>query len=218
MQNHYLKVKYIVGYCLYLARLPFSPLLFSPCPCLDGELTAVASRRVCLVAAGFGCQVLGYHSHSGIWVCNRLWHWAACSCEALAEVVSGQAASSMAEPLADHLPLCVPATSWYGIRNPHAGLLRPLWVGSDKHTWFYFRSVPRLSNYLTHKMPSHQKLALPVKAYFHQANLHISGQILQDILNASGHICFWRSLESVLWIVGKWTFPAVSSVFYYTCS
>lgn len=144
MQNHYLKVKHNVGYCLYLVRLPFSQLLFSPCPCLDGELSAVASSRVCLVAAGFGCQVLGYHAHSGIWVCSRLWHCTACSCEALSEVVSGQAASSMAEPLADHLPLSVPTTAWYGVRKTHAGLLWPLWVGSDNHILFCFRSVLRL--------------------------------------------------------------------------
>lgn len=111
MLNHYLKVKHSVSYCLCLVRLPFSPLLLSPCPCLDGELTAVASSRACLVAAGFGCQVLGYHSHSGILVCDRLWHCTACSCEALSEVVSGQATSSMAEPLADHLQLSVPAMS-----------------------------------------------------------------------------------------------------------
>lgn len=116
MQNRYLKVRYNVAYRLYVARLPFSPLLFSPCPCPDGELTAVAPGRVCLVAAGFGCHVLGYHAHSGIWGCDRLWHRAARSCEAFSEVVSGQAASSAAEPLSG------PTTSRYGIRNPHAGL------------------------------------------------------------------------------------------------
>lgn len=142
MQNHYLKVKYNVGCCLCLLRLHFSPLLFSPCPCLDGELTAAASRRVCLVAAGFGCQVLGYHSHSGIWVCDRIWHCTACSCETRSEVVSGQAASSMSDPLADdHLLLSVPTTLWYGTRNPHAGLFWPLWAGYDNYIVVCIRSV-----------------------------------------------------------------------------
>lgn len=144
MQNHYLKVRYNGAYCLYVVRLPFSLPLFSPCPCLDGELTAVPSGRVCLVAAGFGCHVLGYHAHSGIWGCDRLWHCAARSCGAFSEVASGQAASSAAEPLADRLPLSGPTTSRYGIRNPRAGLSWPLRVASDDHTLFCFRSVLRL--------------------------------------------------------------------------
>lgn len=134
----------------------FFPLLFSPCLCLGGELTAVASSRVCLVAAGFGCQVLGYHSLGGIWVSDRLWRCAPRSCEARSEVVSGQAASSTAQPHADRLPLSLPTSSSYGIGNPHAGLLWPLWVESGINLYtcfvfffFCFKSSECLLNFAT---------------------------------------------------------------------
>lgn len=136
VQNHYLKAKNNVGYYLCLMPQPFPPLLFSPCLCLDGELTAVASGRVCLVAAGFGWQVLGYHTHRGIWVCDRLWHCTACSCEA---PWGGVRSSCLlhSRALADH---SVPAASQFGIRNP----LRPLWVGSNPHILFWFCSILHL--------------------------------------------------------------------------
>lgn len=174
VQNHYLEAKYNVCYCLCLMPQPFSPLLFSPCPCLGGELTAVASSRVCLVAAGFGCQVLGYHAHRGIWVCDRLWQCTACSCEA---PWGGVRSSCLlyGRALADHLPLSVPTASQCGIRNP----LWPLWVGSDAPTLFCLCSIAPLKL-------SHTRNDITSRTCTSSASLLSAGseQILQEMLNA----------------------------------
>lgn len=145
----------------------FSPIALLSC--LDGELAAVASSRVCLVAAGFGCQVLGYHARRGIWVCDRLWHCTACSCEA---PWGGVRSSCLlhGRALADH------SASQFGIRNP----LWPLWVGSDTDILFCFCFILHLQNCLTQEMTLHQKLVLP------SASLLSGGseQILLEMLNA----------------------------------
>lgn len=61
----------------------------------------MASSRVCLVAAGFGCQVLGYHAHRVTEAFGSLIGsgTALPAAVRLPEVVSGQAASCTAEPL-----------------------------------------------------------------------------------------------------------------------
>lgn len=208
MQNHYLNVKYNVGYYLCLTHLPFSSLLFFPF-CLNGELTAVASSRACLVAAGFRCHVLGYHAHSGIWVCARLWHCTACSCEALSEVVSGQAASSMAEPLliTGHflyqvLPDMVEEIHMHGSYGHCGHGLRTIgWIALD--LCWACRIISQTKGHCI------KKLHFQCKLIFFSFWANSSGDSQCSHIYSLGHTCFWRSCESVLQIVGKWIFTAV---------
>lgn len=54
------------------------------------------------------------------------------------------------QPRADHLPLSLPTSSWYGRGNPHVGLLWLLWVGSEICMFFFLRSAVWLWNYFIH--------------------------------------------------------------------